>query len=305
MVKSSTSRLAECSTELADLAARGSRSVVTVSLPDRKSVSGILWRAGYVVTAAEALADESASVQVAADGVDRRTASVLGRDPSTDVALLQVEGLTGDGLPSADMATVRPGQLAIALGRSPEHGVIVAFGAVAVAGAPWQSQLGGRIDRFIRLGASLSQAAEGGPVLDPEGRLIGMAVHGPRRALLVIPASTVARIVDQLLTRGKISRGYLGVALQPFQLPEALHAAAGSGVGMLVSSVDPESGARRAGVLLGDVVVALGGEPLRDYRQVQRSLGSESVGATLQLGVVRAGALTELHVTVGERPGAE
>ena len=89
------------------------------------------------------------------------------------------------------------------------------------------------------------------------------------------------------------------------QLPETLHAAAGTGVGLLVSSVDPESGAGRAGVLLGDVVVALGGEPLRDYRQVQRSLGSESVGTTLRLGVVRAGALTELHVTVGERPGAE
>jgi len=305
MPKSSPSRLAECSTELADLVARSGRSVVSVRRPGRRSVSGIVWRAGYVVTVAEALADEIASVQVALEGAGEQQASVLGRDSSTDVALLRVEGLAGEGLPSAELAAVRAGQLAIALGRSPEHGAIVALGAVAVAGAHWQSQLGGRIDRFIRLGVSLSQAAEGGAVLDPEGRLIGMAVHGPRRALLVIPAPTIGRVVDQLLAKGRISRGYLGVALQPVQLPQALHAAAGTHAGLLVSSVDPASGAGLAGLLLGDVIVALAGAPLRDYRQVQRSLGPESVGSTLQLGVVRAGALTEMQVTVGERPGSE
>jgi S1-C subfamily serine protease len=232
-------------------------------------------------------------------------ASVVGRDPSTDVALLRVAGLAGEELPDADLAALRPGQLMITLGRSPEHGTIVGFGAVAVAGAPWQSQLGGRIDRFIRLGMALSQAAEGGAVLNAEGRLVGMAVHGPRRALLVIPAPTIGRVVEQLLAKGRVSRGYLGIALQPVQLPEALHGATGTRVGLLVSNVDGESGAGRAGVLLGDVVVALNGEPLRDYRQVQRSLGPESVGSTLKLGVVRGGVLTELHVTVGERPASE
>jgi S1-C subfamily serine protease len=305
MPKSSTSRLADCSVELAELVAKCSRSVVAVGLQGRGSVSGILWRAGYVVTAAEALADEAASLPVWSDPVNEVQASVVGRDPSTDVALLRVAGLAGEELPDADLAALRPGQLMITLGRSPEHGTIVGFGAVAVAGAPWQSQLGGRIDRFIRLGMALSQAAEGGAVLNAEGRLVGMAVHGPRRALLVIPAPTIGRVVEQLLAKGRVSRGYLGIALQPVQLPEALHGATGTRVGLLVSNVDGESGAGRAGVLLGDVVVALNAEPLRDYRQVQRSLGPESVGSTLKLGVVRGGVLTELHVTVGERPASE
>jgi len=305
MPKFSASRLAEYSSELADLAAKASRSVVAVRGHERGSVSGILWRAGYVVTAAEALAEETTSVQVWTEAANGRPASVLGRDPSTDVALLKVDGLAGDRLPSADLTTVRPGQLVIALGRSPEHGAIVAYGAVAVAGGAWQSQLGGRIDRFIRLGVSLSQAAEGGAVLDPEGRMIGMAVHGPRRTPLVVPAATIDRVVDQLLTKGRISRGYLGIALQPAQLPQALQETTGTRVGLLVSNVDADSGAARGGVLLGDVVVALNGDPLRDYRQVQRSLGPESVGSTLTLGVVRGGVLTDLRVTIGERPGSE
>jgi S1-C subfamily serine protease len=303
MNKSAATRLSALSLELADLVSSCASAVAAVRLKGGRSISAILWRPGQLVTASEALGEQSSWRVLSAAGSEH-DATLLGRDPSTDIALLGVEGLTDEALPGGDAATLRPAQFVVTLGRSPEHGPIVTFGGVAVAGAPWHSQLGGRIDRFIRLDASLSTAAEGGAVLDLEGRLIGMAVLGPRRAALVVPTPTIARIVEQLVAKGRISRGYLGVAMQPVQLPEALQKLANTTLGLLVSSVDNRSGAAVGGVLLGDVIVAWNGEPVRDYRQVQRFLGPESVGSTVKLTAVRGGALMDLKLTVGERPSS-
>jgi S1-C subfamily serine protease len=304
MSESTAPRLNDLSNELAELVASSAQHVVAVRLGRGRSVSGIVWRSGYVVTAAERLDDEEASLRVVSATDGESEAKVLGRDPSTDVAVLSVAPATGEGLSGRHAVTPRAGQFALAVGRSPEHGPIVNFGGVAVVGGAWQSQLGGRIDRFLRVDASLSRAAEGGAVIDPEGNLIGMAVLGPRRAFLAIPSETIGRVVEQLVAKGRISRGYLGIAMQPVRLPEALQKLANTAVGLLVSSVDPQSGAALGGMLLGDVIVGWNGEPVRDYRQVQRSLAPESVGSSLTVMAVRAGGLITLRLTVGERPSS-
>jgi S1-C subfamily serine protease len=303
MSKSAATRLSALSLELTELVSSCASGVAAVRLRAGRSISAIVWRPGQLVTASEALGEHSSWRVLSAAGGEH-DATLLGRDPSTDIALLGVEGLTDEALPAGDSSALRPGQFVVTLGRSPEHGPIVTFGGVAVAGAPWHSQLGGRIDRFIRLDASLSGAAEGGAVLDLEGRLIGMAVLGPRRAALAVPTPTITRIVEQLVAKGRISRGYLGIAMQPVQLPEALQKLANTALGLLVSSVDSRSGAAVGGVLLGDVIVGWNGEPVRDYRQVQRLLGPESVGSTVKLTAVRGGALMDLKLTVGERPSS-
>jgi S1-C subfamily serine protease len=300
----STAALGAFSTELADLAASCARGAVAIRPHGGRTLSGILWRSGYVVTAAEALADAS-SVRVLADESREYRAKVIGRDPSTDVALLAAEGLSDTPLPPADPAALRAGQLVLALGRSAEHGVIVSFGCVAVAGGPWQSQLGGRVDRFIRLGLSLTRGSEGAAVLDLDGRLAGMAVCGPRGTTLAIPTATIDRVAAQLLASGRIGRGYLGMALQPVTLPDDLQEAAGTPVGLLVSKVDAQSGAALAGVLLGDVVVGWNGTPIRDYRQLQSLLGPESIGSAVTLSSLRGGVLRDTRLTVGERPNSE
>lgn len=305
MKASSATRLSELSTDLADLVSRCAPSVVAVRVGAARSVSGIVWRQGSVVTAAEALEDEAASLRVTSATTSDLEARLLGRDPTTDVALLAVDNLPDTPLPTVGSESLRPGALALALGRSSDHGAIATFGSVAVAGSLWHSQLGGRIDRLVRLNASLSQASEGGAVLDMHGRLVGMAVFGPRRSVLAIPSVTIGRVVEQILSKGRVNRGYLGVAMQPVRLPEAQQKVADSEVGLLVSAVDAHSGAGQAGVLLGDVIVSWNGEPIRDYRQVQRALGPESVGSTVVLGVLRGGARSDLHLSVGERPAPE
>jgi len=303
MAKSVSARISDFSNELADLVARCAPGVVAVRLRGGRSISGIVWRPGYVVSAAEPLDDEPVTLGVEA-GSGAYDAKLLGRDPSTDIALLSVQGLKEEALPTADGTALRAGQLAIVLGLSPEHGPIVAFGSIAVAGAPWDSQLGGRISRFIRLGVWLTPASEGGAVLDLDGRLVGMAVSGPRRTVLAIPADTIQRVVDQLIAKGRISRGYLGIAMQPVQLPDSVQKLANTSFGLLVSSVDAQSGAGAGGVLLGDIIVGWNGEPVRDYRQLQRLLGPESVGTSVSVAIVRGGALVNLGLTVGERPSS-
>ena len=303
MAKSVSARISDFSNELADLVARCAPGVVAVRLRGGRSISGIVWRPGYVVSAAEPLDDEPVTLGVEA-GSGAYDAKLLGRDPSTDIALLSVQGLKEEALPTADGAALRAGQLALALGFSPEHGPIVAFGSVAVAGSPWDSRLGGRISRFIRLGVWLTPASEGGAVLDLDGRLVGMAVSGPRRTVLAIPADTIQRVVDQLIAKGRISRGYLGIAMQPVQLPDSVQKLANTSFGLLVSSVDAQSGAGAGGVLLGDIIVGWNGEPVRDYRQLQRLLGPESVGTSVSVAIVRGGALVNLGLTVGERPSS-
>jgi S1-C subfamily serine protease len=302
---SSTAALAAFSTELADLVATCARGAVAIRIHTGRTISGIIWRAGYVVSAAEALGDASSSLRVLTHESREHDAKVIGRDPSTDVALLAAEGLSETPLTAADPAALRPGQLVLTLGRSAEHGVIVNFGGVAVAGGPWQSQLGGRVDRFIRLGMSLTRASEGAAVLDLDGRLAGMAVSGPRGTTLAIPSQTIDRVAAQLLAKGRIGRGYLGMALQPVQLPDNLQKLVNSGVGLLISNVDAQSAAASAGVLLGDVVVAWNGTPIRDYRQLQSLLGPESIGSTVTLATLRGGGLRDVRLTVGERPNSE
>jgi S1-C subfamily serine protease len=300
----STAALAAFSNEVADLVASCAGGAVAIRLHGGRTISGILWRAGYVVTAAEALGEDS-SVRVLTEQATEHHAKLVGRDASTDVALLAVDGLTDAPLTAADPSALRAGQLVLAVGRSAEHGVIVSFGGVAVAGGPWQSQLGGRLERFIRLGLSLSRASEGAAVLDLDGHLVGMAVSGPRSSTLAIPSATIDRVAAQLLATGRIGRGYLGMALQPVALPEDLQKSANTGVGLLVSKVDKQSGAAQAGVLLGDVVVAWNGTPIRDYRQLQSLLGPESIGSAVTLGTLRGGALRDVRLTVGERPDSE
>jgi S1-C subfamily serine protease len=300
----STAALAAFSNEVADLVASCARGAVAIRLHGARTISGIVWRTGYVVTAAEALGD-APSVRVLTDQAIEHQARVVGRDASTDVALLAVDGLTDAPLTAADPAALRAGQFVVAVGRSAEHGVIVSFGGVAVAGGPWQSQLGGRLERFIRLGLSLSRASEGAAVLDLDGRLVGMAVLGPRGTTLAIPSATIDRVAAQLLATGRIGRGYLGMALQPVMLPEDLQKSANTQVGLLVSKVYTQSSAALAGVLLGDVVVAWNGTPIRDYRQLQSLLGPESIGSAVTLGTLRGGVLRDVSLTVGERPDSE
>jgi S1-C subfamily serine protease len=271
-------------------------SVVAVHGGGRRSTSGVHWRSGIIVTAEEAL-ERDEDLKLTLPGGRLVEAALVGRDPTTDVAVLRFQP---DGLATAqtaDAALLRAGHVVLAVG-SHQGAPLAALGMVAVAGGPWHSLRGGTIDSLIRLDLSLTSAAEGGALIDAQGRVAGMAVLGPRRRALAIPTATIDRAVDQLLAKGHVFRGYLGAGLQPVRLPTG---AQPGGRGILVVSTDPEGPAARAGLLVGDIVTAWDGKPVDRVREVMRALGPDSVGQTVDLGLLRGGAPAALKIVIGER----
>jgi S1-C subfamily serine protease len=285
--------LQSLSAALVALVAETGHSVVSVN-SHRSRSSGFVWRPGLIVTADEALAEEG-EVKVGLPGSDSVSATVAGRDPTTDIALLRIDrsDLTPASLHTTELAA---GALVGVVGADGD-GPTAALGVVSLAGGPWRSMRGGEIDARLELAIPLERRAEGGLALNAGGRAFGMAVFGPRRRVLVIPAATIERVAARLESHGRIARGYLGLGLQPV-------AVEGGATGAMVMSVDPKGPGAVAGVYQGDVIVAWGSEPIGHLHSVLRALGPDSVGRTVTLGLRRAGEVRQVSLTVGERPAA-
>jgi S1-C subfamily serine protease len=301
-------QLITLSNELAAATERTARLVVAVHARPRFSSSGLLWRKGVIVTADHTIRREEEIRVTLPDG---RTvaAELVGRDAGTDLAVLKAE--TADAAIPEEAApdSIRTGNLVLAVGRSQETGVSAAMGVISNVSGAWHTWRGGRIEQFLRLDVGLYPGASGGAVVDAGGKLIGIATAGlSRTSVLAIPLSTVNRVVPELVRKGHVARGFLGVGLQPIALPEHLRAKLnlparpkGAG-GLMVLSVEPDGPAGRAGIVLGDVLVAMDGKRVADTDDVQEFLGGEYVGAAVKASVLRGGELTSVAVTIGERP---
>jgi S1-C subfamily serine protease len=277
---------------LAEVVARATRSVAAVHSIRSRS-SGFFWRPGLIVTADEALAEDG-DVSVVLPGGETIAATLVGRDPTTDIALLRVDRLDVPVAP-LDLSSLRVGALALAVGA--QNGTpIAAFGIVSVAGGAWRSLRGGEIDARVELDLSLRREGEGGLALDASGRALGMVVFGPRRRALVIPARTIERVAPMLERHGRIAHGYLGLGLRTTKLD------GDNGTGVIVMNVDPNGPGAAAGLRQGDIIVKWENRPVRDVRMLLLALGPESIGRTVSLSLTRAGQPTETALTIGERP---
>ena len=143
--------------------------------------------------------------------------------------------------------------------------------------------------------------------MDVQGRVLGINTSGPRRSVLTIPATTVERVVKQLLEKGHVTRGYLGAGLQPVKLPPAVQQELGGKreVGLLILTIAADGPAEQAGLMIGDVVLAMDGSAISDTADLQSTLDPEKVGKAVRAQILRAGKLVEISVTIGERPRSE
>jgi len=227
-----------------------------------------------------------------ADGTSR-TATVAGRDHTTDIALLRVDTAA---LAPIKLSADTPALGALSIVVAAERGTPTsALGSVSLAGGRWRSLRGGDIDARIELDVRLPHSHQGGLALDAAGNAIGMAVRGARR-VLVIPAATIERVAGRLESHGRIVRGYLGLGLQPVRLDD--------GVGAMVMSVDKTGPSATAGLRQGDVIVGWNDQTLSSVRTLLHALGPESVGSVVDLAVRRGGEPAQFKVTIGERPEA-
>ncbi len=296
------SALLALSNNLADAVEQAGRCVVAVNARSRYSSSGIHWRPGVVVTSDETIKREEEITVGLPDGRSV-PATLVGRDPSTDVAVLKLQNVELPVAEIEDTSALKVGHLVLALGRGSENGLSASMGVVSTLGGAWRSYYGGSIDQLIRLDLTLYPGFSGGPLVEATGRVVGMNTSGPRHTVLTIPASTVNRAVDQLLEKGRIARGYLGLGMQPVRLPENLKSTLNlsSLGGVIVVNVEPNGPADKAGVLIGDVVIAIDGKSVSDTGDVQVVLGPQSVGKTLNMQIIRGGALVEVAIAPGER----
>lgn len=289
----------QISNAFADHVSAAAPNVIAVAT-GRRPISGILWRADVVVTSEQMLPD---STEFAVrQGGNEYAAKLAGRDPGTNVVLLRLPQALPAALPAA-APTPRVGALALILGGAPNAGTTARLAMVHEVGPEWDSQAGGRIEALVRLDARIGRD-EGGPVLDSAGRLLGMSTAGPRRRTLVIPTTTINRVIDPLLAEGRIARGWLGVGLQPVAVPDSLREAAGRDAGMMVVNLASGGPAAEAGVLPGDILLDLDGTPVRRVRALSAALGPEQIGKRVSLRLLRAGALQTLAVVVAPRPSA-
>ena len=292
--------LLSLSNDLAAAVERAARAVVTVHARPRLPSTGVLWRPGIVVTAEHTVrVDEE--IRVAWSDGRAAPATLVGRDPGTDLAVLRIAGADPLAAEIGDSAELKAGHLALAVGYGPR----ASWGVVSAVGGAWRTSRGGEVDRFLRVDLVLYPGFSGGPLVDASGKVVGLVTSGLSRELeLAVPTSTVTRVVDELLATGRISRGYLGIGLQAVALPEALrHLAPGSGTrGLMAVSIETDGPASRAGLMLGDVLVAVAGTPLHDPGDVQAAIAGRKVGTAVTVSLIRAGTPLEVAVTLAERP---
>lgn len=291
------------SNALAQATDRAAASTVAVHTEARGSSSGVVWRASVIVTAEHALARDE-EIQVTLPDGRVVAATLAGRDPSTDLAVLKCAEASSPVAQAAEVSSIKPGGLALVVGRTRASGPVAALGVVSLVVSERRTWTGGALAPYVRLDIGLQPTAVGGAVIDAHGRAVGIATpRFARFGAIAVPAPTVNRVVDTLLQKGRIPRGYLGVGLQPVRLPDTLRRTLerNDKTAAIVLEVEPEGPAHKAGIVIGDILVALAGNSVSRLEDVHGQLGAESIGKSLPVKFVRGGAVQEASIVVGER----
>jgi S1-C subfamily serine protease len=293
----------ELSSGLASVVESTARSLVRVE-GRRRPASGVAWQPDLVVTANHGL-EWTDELGVGLPDGSTRTATLVGRDPSTDLAALRLKdaGLT----PAAwtELEGLKVGHLVLAVSR-PGRTAQARLGIVAALGDSWRTPAGGRIERYLETDVALHSGLSGSALVDAGGRVRGLNTTGLLRGTaMAIPVSTLKRVVEALLAHGQVRRGYLGIGTQPVHLPPTLQQQLGQPRGLLVSSVQPDSPAARGGLLLGDVLAGIEGQALAHPAELLPFLEEDRIGSELHVRVIRGGDVRELTVQVGPRPDKE
>ncbi|HET6413060.1 MAG TPA: trypsin-like peptidase domain-containing protein [Anaeromyxobacter sp.] len=293
--------LAELSGHLQGLVSRASAQVVRVEGGRRFPSSGVVFSSDGVIVTTHHTLERDEGVTVGLPSGESVAAEVLGRDPSTDLAALRVEATGLEPARFGEETLVAAGALVVGLSR-PGKSARASLGLVARAAGEYRARRGGRIDRYLETTLDLHPGFSGSLVLGAEGEGLGLATSGLLRGTaMAVPPTTLRRVVKSLLAHGEVRRGYLGLATHPVPLPPEVREKTGEELALLVSRVEPDSPAARAGIVLGDALLSFGGESLQDPGELFALLAEDRIGDTIAMKILRAGEVKVVEVTIGTR----
>jgi len=290
------------SNAMADAVAKAGASVVTVDARRRMPASGIAYEKNLVLTAEHVVERDDDIRILLPDGSDV-PAAVAGSDPGSDLALLRINS---GGLVPAEPAAqeARIGQIALALGRPTSEGIQASLGVVSAIGGPVRTGHGGLLERYIRTDTIPYPGFSGGPLVDASGRILGVNTSGLMRGgALTIPVSLAWQAAASLVQHGSVRRGFLGIRSQPVAIPAAQQKALGreQATGLLLVGVEDDSPAMAGGLMVGDILVGLAGQPVTDPDELLARLVGQIVGQPTPVEVLRGGQPARIEVKIGER----
>lgn len=289
------------SNELAALTKNAGQQIVRVEGRSRLPASGIVYAADGVIVTAHHVVERNDNLRVGLPNGETVDATLVGRDPGVDLAVLRIEqsGLAAAGW--VDAGDLSVGSLILAVGR-PGKNVQATIGVVSALGGAWRTGAGSEIDHYLQTDVVMYPGFSGGALVAMDGRIAGVNSSAlVRGASVTIPAVTVKRVVETLLAHGHMPRGYLGVGLQPVRLDAALQETLGQQTGLMLMSVEANGPAAQGGLLQGDVLVTLDGAPVRQLDELQALLSSERAGKVAPIRIVRAGSVQEMNVAIGQK----
>ncbi len=296
------SSLTDFSNSLASAVERGGAGTVLVDARKRYPASGIAYAADFILTADHVVTRDDDLRVLTPDG-KTVTATLAGRDPGTDLALLRLgeKVLQPAAIAKAD---AKVGQLVLALGRPTSAGMQASWGIITAIGGPARTARGGLLEEYIQTETTSYPGFSGGPLVDTDGEVIGLNTSGlTHGSAITIPVKFAWRIADSLAKHGSVKRGYLGVRTQVVEIPEAARKSLKreQASGLLVAWLEGGGPAERGGILVGDILVAVAGQPVGDPDDLFAALHSETVGKPIAIEILRGGKPETLNVTVGER----
>jgi S1-C subfamily serine protease len=297
--------LASLSDDLAAAVQRAGRSVVAVHGRRRFPASGLAWGADQVITAAHVLERDTDLSITAPDGTQHQ-ATLVGRDPGSDLAILSVAGAALQPV-DRSTATLGAGNLVLAVGRPGTPEPIASFGAISSVGGAWRTAQGGLLDAYIRADVALLPGLSGGALADVQGRIVGMlSANLAGGDPVAIGNTTIDPIVQRIASGQTMRRAYLGVSTQPVEIQEVLRSrlALQQTAGLMLLGLEPDGPAERGGLLAGDIVLAIGGRTIEDGEALQMALGPDAIGRSTGIKLVRGGNLFEMAVVPAPRPNS-
>jgi S1-C subfamily serine protease len=295
------SPLTDFSNGLTSAVEKAGASTILVDARKRYPASGIAYADDLVLTADHVVTREDDIKVLLPDGKSL-AATIAGRDPGSDLAVLR---LAEKALTTAKTSEdVKVGQLVLALGRPNSEGMQASWGIVTSISGPTRTFKGGMLDEYIQTETTPYPGFSGGPLVNTEGEVLGLNTSGlTRGSSLTIPVKVAWRVAEALATHGSVKRGYLGVRTQPVEIPEAARQALKREQehGLLVLWLEEGGPAEKGGLLVGDILVAISGQPVGDPDDLFSALNSETVGKAIAVEVLRGGRPETVSVTVGER----